>query len=290
MTGQRAQDDVERALQAARCDDCIVIADETSSANLRWAGNTLTTNGVQRSRQLTVIAISPGGAGPASGWYRRRASAPDQIEDLVAEAASRPPPTRHRPRTPQPLIGPDQAGADLRRPPPSGGAPGWDDPASGTEIGVLGAFAETLGAAFEAAAAAGRRLYGFAEHSMTSLFLGSSTGLRLRHDQPTGTVELNAKSADLTRSAWAGAGTRDFTDVAWSRTGRRAGHAAGLGRQADSSSRPAVTRPCCPPPPSPTCSSTCTGQRARRTRSTAGPSSASRAAAPGSASGWPACR
>ena len=33
-----------------RCDDCVVIADETSSANLRWAGNTLTTNGVARSR------------------------------------------------------------------------------------------------------------------------------------------------------------------------------------------------------------------------------------------------
>ena len=41
-----AGDTVERALAAARCDDCIVIADETSTANLRWAGNTLTTNGV----------------------------------------------------------------------------------------------------------------------------------------------------------------------------------------------------------------------------------------------------
>jgi predicted Zn-dependent protease len=78
---------------------------------------------------------------------------------------------------------------------------------------VLGAFAGTLGEAFAAAAAARRRLYGFAEHSVTSQFLGSSTGLRLRHDQPDGRAELNAKSADLTRSAWTGAATRDFTDV-----------------------------------------------------------------------------
>src|SRR5206468_6797571 len=60
MTPQEA---VERALAAARLDDCVVIADETSSANLRWAGNTLTTNGVSRSRQLTVIAISRDGDG-----------------------------------------------------------------------------------------------------------------------------------------------------------------------------------------------------------------------------------
>jgi predicted Zn-dependent protease len=93
------------------------------------------------------------------------------------------------------------------------GGPGWDAPASSTAASVFGGFAGTLGEAFAAAAGAGRRLYGFAEHSMTSLFLGSSAGLRLRHDQPAGRAELNAKSADLARSAWAGVATRDFTDV-----------------------------------------------------------------------------
>jgi predicted Zn-dependent protease len=48
---------------------------------------------------------------------------------------------------------------------------------------------------------------------MTSTYLGTSTGLRLRHDQPTGTLELNAKSPDRSRSAWAGRATRDFRDV-----------------------------------------------------------------------------
>ena len=57
------QETVERALALSRSDDCIVIADETSTANLRWAGNTLTTNGVARSRQLTVIAVSRRAAG-----------------------------------------------------------------------------------------------------------------------------------------------------------------------------------------------------------------------------------
>ena len=61
------QDAVERALAAARSDETVAIADESSSANLRWAGNTLTTNGVSRSRQLTVIAISKRADGTSAG-------------------------------------------------------------------------------------------------------------------------------------------------------------------------------------------------------------------------------
>jgi predicted Zn-dependent protease len=56
-------------------------------------------------------------------------------------------------------------------------------------------------------------LYGFVDHAVTTTYLGSSTGLRLRHVQPTGHVGCTGKSADLTRSAWVGAATRDFTDV-----------------------------------------------------------------------------
>jgi predicted Zn-dependent protease len=204
------QQTVERALAAARCDDCVVIADETSSANLRWAGNTLTTNGVSRSRQLTVVAISRGGAGARAGVVSRAGVRTDQIEDVVRaaeQAAAESSPAEDA----QALVTP----ADERASRTGAAAPGaaWDDPVTGTGIGVFGAFSAALGAAFDAAGSAGQRLYGFAEHHETSTFLGTSTGLRLRHDQPTGTVDLNAKSADLARSAWAGRGTRDFTDV-----------------------------------------------------------------------------
>ena len=74
-------------------------------------------------------------------------------------------------------------------------------------------FAADLGETLRAAQGAGRKLYGFAEHEVTSTFLGTTSGLRLRHDQPTGRLELNAKSADMARSAWAGAATQDFSDV-----------------------------------------------------------------------------
>src|SRR6201999_2170466 len=89
----------------------------------------------------------------------------------------------------------------------------WADPPERTQIGVLADFAAQLGSALRAAGPTGQKLYGFAEHELTSTFLGTSSGLRLRHDQPTGKVELNAKSADLARSAWAGEATRDFADL-----------------------------------------------------------------------------
>jgi predicted Zn-dependent protease len=236
-SGYSPQETVERALAAARSDDCVVIAEETSSANLRWAGNTLTTNGVSASRQLTVIAIDRHGHGPgqaSAGVVSRAGVRPDQIEDVVRQAeraAAEATPAEDADE----LAGPEQAGSfggENRDQAGSFGLentdqPGWDSPPARTEIGVLRDFAATLGETLRAAQAAGRKLYGFAEHDLTSTFLGTSTGVRQRHDQPTGRVELNAKSADLERSAWTGAATREFTDV------DVAGLAAGLAERLD---------------------------------------------------------
>jgi predicted Zn-dependent protease len=208
----RPQDMVERALSLSKADDCIVIADETSNANLRWAGNTLTTNGVARSRQLTVIAIDRRGQGAATGIVSRAGVREDEIEAVV-RAAEQEAAAGSAAEDAAPLIGPGETGADAGSVVGSPSGPGWADAPERTGIGVLAGFAAQLGAALRAAGPGGQKLYGFAEHELTSTFLGSSAGLRLRHDQPTGKVELNAKSADLSRSAWAGEATRDFTDV-----------------------------------------------------------------------------
>ena len=69
-----------------------------------------------------------------------------------------------------------------------------------------------LGEAFGAARSDGLALYGYASHDTTTVWLGSSTGLRLRHVQPTGYVELTGKSSG--GSSWVGQHTRDWTDVA----------------------------------------------------------------------------
>ncbi|WP_371556859.1 metallopeptidase TldD-related protein [Streptomyces longwoodensis] len=191
---------VERALELSRADGCVVIADEESTANLRWAGNALTTNGVTRGRTLTVVATVDGREGTASGVVSRSAVTLDELESLVraAEAAAR---GAGPAEDAQPLI----AGVPQ--------APEFTEPPAETSSAVFADFAPALGEAFARARAGGRELYGFANHEMVSTYLGTSTGLRLRHDQPTGTLELNAKSPDRTRSAWAGRSTRDFKDV-----------------------------------------------------------------------------
>lgn len=191
---------VDRALELSRADGCVVIADESSTANLRWAGNALTTNGVTRGRSLTVIATVDGGQGTASGVVSRSAVTAEELEPLVraAEQAAR-------------TAGPAEDAQPLIEGVPA--SPHFTDSPAETSPEVFADFAPALGEAFARAGGAGRELYGFAAHRTVSSYLGTSAGLRLRHDQPTGTLEINAKSADRTRSAWAGRYTRDFTDV-----------------------------------------------------------------------------
>ncbi|MBB2913796.1 putative Zn-dependent protease [Streptosporangium becharense] len=189
------QEMIEKALDLSTADDTVVIVDEGTTANLRFAGNTLTTNGVSRSSRITVISVAGRGVGVVS----RAAVRPEQLEDVVAAAD-------HAAEDAQP--------SEDARPLLDGGRSGdWDAPADATSIEVFGSFAPGLGEAFAAAEAGGRRLYGFAEHLVTTTFVGASTGTRLRHTQPTGRLELNAKSPDMRRSAWTGVATRDFADV-----------------------------------------------------------------------------
>ena len=200
------QDTVERALAAARPGaETVVIADESSTANLRWAGNTLTTNGVAASRSLTVISIDRRAGGTAGvGVVARSGVTAGQVEDLVREAEKA-----------AAESAPAEDAAELVAGEASyrSASSSWSATPGATDFGVFGSFSSRLGETLRAAEAAGRKLYGFAEHGVTSTFVGTSAGVRARHDQPTGRLELNAKSADLERSAWAGVATRDFTDV-----------------------------------------------------------------------------
>jgi len=193
------QELVERALDYSRTDACVVLAQEASTANLRWANNTLTTNGVARTRDLTVIAVVHGPEGSSAGVVTRSGVTLDGVEDTVRAAEARAmslPPSEDA----APLLAGDPAA-------------GFNEPPADTSIQVFSSLAPSLGELFEAASAAGRILYGYAEHDVTTTYLGTSDGLRLRHAQPTGKIELTGRSTDGTRSAWTGRSTRDFTDV-----------------------------------------------------------------------------
>jgi predicted Zn-dependent protease len=193
------QEVVEQALAASKADGQVAFVVESSEANLRWASNSLTTNGAMRSRRVVVVSFVDGGTGMAAGTVARTGT-PD-VGELVAasEQAARD-------------AGPAEDAMPLIGEAPEG--PGdWEAEPASTSIGVFADFAPALGEAFGAARGRNELLFGFAEHQMATTYLGTSTGLRLRHDQPTGRVELNGKSPDFARSVWAGQGTRDFRDV-----------------------------------------------------------------------------
>jgi predicted Zn-dependent protease len=199
MTAPTPQDLVEHALKVSRADSCVVTLHDSTSANLRWANNTLTTNGVMHNVSLNVISFVGAGQGTATGSVTGSASSLEQVTALVEAADS-----AARESTPAEdaaeLVGGDAA-AD------------WFETPQGTSIEVYADFAPALGEAFRKANAESRILYGFVDHEVTTTYLGSSTGLRLRHVQPTGHYGCTGKPTDLSSSAWVGGATRDFRDV-----------------------------------------------------------------------------
>jgi predicted Zn-dependent protease len=181
---------VEHALESSAADHCAVLLTQSTTANLRWANNTLTTNGVSARSQLTVLSVVEGGEGVSAGVLTTSAATTAQVSALVARAdeAAR---TAAAADDAQPLVAGDVA-------------KDWAEPAGQTSIDVLGDLSADLGEALSRARAEDRLLYGYVEHDVTTTYLGTSSGLRRRHEQPTGHIGITGKPTDLSTSAWVG--------------------------------------------------------------------------------------
>ena len=189
-----AQKVIDAAMAAATVDETIVLINDTAEASLRWAGNSMTTNGVSTRRETAVISIVRQGDSAHVGSVQTSEVDPDAIASLVvaSEAVAR---TAPEARDSAPLIPGTDVPVD------------WDDPVPGTGAEAFAGLASSLVHGFR-----GRdTLYGYAHHAMTTTFLANTRGLRRRYTQPTGSVEINAKRNG--GSAWAGASTPDFIDV-----------------------------------------------------------------------------
>jgi predicted Zn-dependent protease len=199
VTSVHPQSLVEHALAVSMGDECTVIVRDSTSANLRWANNTLTTNGVMHDVHVTVVSYVHQAAGTGTGTVSGSATTQAEVDELVraADAAAR---AASPAEDAAPLV------ADRT-------TPDWDDEPASTDIHVYDEVAPALGEAFGRAGSAGRILYGFVDHQVTTTYVGSTTGLRLRHVQPTGHFACTGKTADLGGSAWVGRATRDFTDI-----------------------------------------------------------------------------
>jgi predicted Zn-dependent protease len=190
---------VERALDIPGADDRVVFARVTHGANLRWANNTLTTNAAGMRCQVTALSFRRGARGVSVAAMSGTAVTHGQVAALVAAADA----AAHQstPATDAVPLVTGEADDD------------WSDPPGQTGIGVFTDLARGLGESFGRARAEHRLLYGFVDHEVTTTYLGSTTGLRRRHVQPTGHWGCTGKPVDLSSSAWVGGATRDFADV-----------------------------------------------------------------------------
>jgi len=185
---------IDDALAAATVDETIVIVRDRAEASLRWANSSMTTNGVSMGRSTSVLSIMWDGGTGHVGSVQTGEVDPAVIRDVVAasEAAARAAPGAR-----------DSASLITG----SGAPDDWDDAVPTTGAEVFGDLAASLSRGFKGPDA----LYGFARHELATTFVASSTGVRRRFTQPTGSVEINAKRDGA--SAWAGVGTPDFVDV-----------------------------------------------------------------------------
>jgi predicted Zn-dependent protease len=182
------------AAKLGGADETMVLVTERVETSLRWANNSMTTNGVSVSRKMTVISIVRQGDSAFVGSVVSAEVDPSVIPGLVAGSQDA---ARSAPEAGDaaPLLADTGVPVD------------WDAPVPGTGAEVFAGVAGSLSRAFRGT----DRLYGYAHHSVSTTFLASSTGLRRRYTQPTGAVEINAKRGDA--SAWAGIGTPDFVNV-----------------------------------------------------------------------------
>ena len=176
---------------AAGADDCFVLVEEASHADVRFALNRTTTNGVHRARAVSVVVV----AGTSVGSARRTGvvgteGVTEMVGAALADARQAPPA-----EDAFPLVEPSQEalGRDFGLAPEE------------TDASVLEGVLSSLSGAFGRAEARDAVLAGFAELDLTTLYLGSSTGLRLSHAQSTGAVHLVGRTADGTGSAWVAA-------------------------------------------------------------------------------------
>jgi predicted Zn-dependent protease len=173
-----------------------VIGQLDTTANLRWANNTVTTNGVGEKATLSIVSI----IGRRVGSVTRTYFPPERLEEMVRESEAA---CRRRPDAPDfmPLLEGTGMPSDWGAVPPE------------TDGQVLAALVPPLGTMFERARRSDVATFGYAEHGVSTVWLGMSTGLFRRHSDRIGKVEITAKTPDFKRSTWTGAATRDFRDV-----------------------------------------------------------------------------
>ena len=177
--GLTLQETIDRVLRLSKADACIVIARRVATVNVRWAHNTVTTNGDGDEVSLSVISI----AGRRVAGVTRTHFPAEQLEAIVRESEAA---CARRPEAPDymPLSRLGRAG-QMARTARRCGHP---------RVRSAGAAIVDL---YEQARRAGIRTFGYAELRSETTLVATSTGLKKRHSERIGKVEITAKTPDF---------------------------------------------------------------------------------------------
>jgi predicted Zn-dependent protease len=188
---------VEQVLARSTADRCTVLVQERWSANVRFAVNTTTSNGLRRSRTVAVISFFDGPTGTSAASVTRTGVV--DVAGLVGESEALARAAGPSPDAVEPVDA--VVDADFSQPPEE----------TGHE--ELAGIVNGLAVALPAADRIGTTLAGFAEHAVETTYLGTSTGLRRRFAQPTGGFQLNGRADGGRRSAWSSAATAHLASL-----------------------------------------------------------------------------
>jgi len=183
-------------LRLSNADACMVLARRIASVNIRWAHNTVTTNGDADDVQLSVVSV----IGRRVASVTRTYFPPERLEEIVRETEAA---CARRPEAPDymPLLEGTGVPAD------------WHAPPADTDIHVFDPLVPELATLFEHARGAGVATFGYAEFRTETTLLATSAGLKKRDTERIGKVEITAKTPDFARSSWVGQATHDFRDI-----------------------------------------------------------------------------
>ena len=181
--------------------DLVAVSSHDSSASLRWANNTLTTNGYGWSNSLALVAYvaKEGGVATAKLYEVDQAFDAASVRALVERAvalAKESEPAKRFYTLPGEITFGD-----------------WDAVPFLTDLTLIGDVTPSLGEVLSQGAREDRNHSGYAEHGRVSSWTGSLSGIRIREDNEDGRVEMTSRSIDGVRSAWEGVHSRTFTDL-----------------------------------------------------------------------------
>lgn len=189
-------DAVEIALELLGKDGGVVIGGNSATNNLRWANSALTTNGDAIDQTLSIsafVSVTGGIAtGMSSGQIRSRSDVEELVSSSKASAVS---------------AGPAVDAMDLVLGPISSN---FTELAESLDVSEVSHIASGLKDIFTNKE---QQFFGYAEQSLDTTYVGTSSGTRMRFTERTSRFELCAKSYDRQRSAWSGQGGTSLLDV-----------------------------------------------------------------------------